>query len=177
MSASNNNQQPELDVLASLPPPPKLPDTPLKTVAALMLMPFCQGMFYGLGEGVARLLVFRWWGIENFTGVPTAGVTPTTVSKIAHAQKVGFFGTLFGTSSSEPQTKNANAFSLDLLMDVDFVSAAAQQQEQERNSNKQQRSHFGRAEFVNTRQDGVVFMRSDDRSYLNVHELSKQRLC
>ncbi|KAJ3067393.1 hypothetical protein HDU98_009375, partial [Podochytrium sp. JEL0797] len=72
-----------LDILSSLPPPPTLPQTPLQTVTALVLMPFCQGMFYGLGEGVARLLVFEWWGIENFTTIPTAGVTSSTAGKLA----------------------------------------------------------------------------------------------
>ncbi|KAJ3025600.1 UNVERIFIED_CONTAM: hypothetical protein HDU68_006969 [Siphonaria sp. JEL0065] len=53
-------------------------------------------MFYGLGEGVARLLVFKLWGIENFTTIPTAGVTSTTAAKLAESEKKGLFGGLFG---------------------------------------------------------------------------------
>ncbi|KAJ3110521.1 hypothetical protein HDU96_006507 [Phlyctochytrium bullatum] len=30
----------------------------------LFLMPFVQGMFYGLGEGAARIVLFRYWGIQ-----------------------------------------------------------------------------------------------------------------
>ncbi|KAJ3211902.1 hypothetical protein HDU82_004592 [Entophlyctis luteolus] len=69
------------EALATLQQPPALPDSPLRAAAALVLMPFCQGMFYGLGEGVARLLVLRWWGIETFSLLPTSGVTPSTAAK------------------------------------------------------------------------------------------------
>ncbi|KAJ3082575.1 hypothetical protein HDU99_002232 [Rhizoclosmatium hyalinum] len=90
-------KRPELDLLAALPPPPTLPTTPLKTLTTLVLMPFFQGMFYGLGEGVARLLVFKWWGIENFTTIPTAGVTSSTASKLANDdKKSGFLGMFRG---------------------------------------------------------------------------------
>ncbi|KAJ3241676.1 hypothetical protein HDU81_011000 [Chytriomyces hyalinus] len=78
---------PNLELLKALPPPPTLPQTPLQAVSTLVLMPFFQGMFYGLGEGVARLLVFRWWGIENFTTIPTAGVTSQTASRMAEADQ------------------------------------------------------------------------------------------
>ncbi|KAI8621893.1 hypothetical protein BC830DRAFT_1092069 [Chytriomyces sp. MP71] len=80
-------EDPSLELLKSLPPPPTLPQSPAETVATYVLMPFVQGMFYGLGEGVARLLVFRWWGIENFTTIPTAGVTKDTAAKIAASEQ------------------------------------------------------------------------------------------
>ncbi|KAI9350825.1 hypothetical protein BDR26DRAFT_851591 [Obelidium mucronatum] len=103
MPREQEDEQP-LDIFSTLPPPPSLPDTPLKTVATLVLMPFFQGMFYGLGEGVARLLVFRWWGIENFTTIPTAGVTASTERKISEAnvdrRKNGLFGGWFGGSGT-----------------------------------------------------------------------------
>ncbi|KAI8849203.1 hypothetical protein BC829DRAFT_489554 [Chytridium lagenaria] len=33
-------------------------------VVTLFLMPFVQGMFYGLGEGAARIVLFKYWGIQ-----------------------------------------------------------------------------------------------------------------
>ncbi|KAJ1543475.1 hypothetical protein HK405_009291, partial [Cladochytrium tenue] len=41
----------------------------LRTAAVFVVAPFLQGMFYGLGEGAARILLKRYWGIEAIGGV------------------------------------------------------------------------------------------------------------
>ncbi|KAI9361247.1 kinase binding protein CGI-121-domain-containing protein [Zopfochytrium polystomum] len=62
----------------------------LQTIVTLVISPFLQGMFYGLGEGAARVVLKRYWGIEALgVAAPVAGSAATAAAADKNAKEFG----------------------------------------------------------------------------------------
>ncbi|KAH6583844.1 hypothetical protein BASA50_010623 [Batrachochytrium salamandrivorans] len=78
----------------------------LKGFINLVVAPFFQGMFHGLGEGIARILVGRWVGIDPLTALAgrRRDVSQRTTQSKEHPTESSFLARWFKPilSSSTP---------------------------------------------------------------------------
>ncbi|KAJ3126593.1 hypothetical protein HK098_007348 [Nowakowskiella sp. JEL0407] len=95
-------------------------------IVRFVAMPFLQGMFYGLGEGIARAVVGKWVGLKTET---SSLATSTDAAKTTHQptviqQRVSiFFLPLFSTSDPVTVTSKQTEEPINFLTHAEIISS------------------------------------------------------
>ncbi|KAJ3332975.1 IMP 5'-nucleotidase [Blyttiomyces sp. JEL0837] len=92
----------------------------LKTSITMVLMPFLQGMFYGLGEGAARILLRRHFELDVNAPVIPAGTTTQTTTRPPDSGSSGFsfFKRQQQQPASTPITQKALGSNVDIAQEI-----------------------------------------------------------
>ncbi|KAI8912891.1 hypothetical protein BC831DRAFT_490602 [Entophlyctis helioformis] len=106
--------QAAVDPLAALAPP--IYDVSFflsaKGFTNVVLAPFFQGMFHGFGEGIARIVVGRWVGVDPVTALIARRREPpaaASASSSSNVRRPGLLSRLFGWGTLGPKVAPASA--------------------------------------------------------------------
>ncbi|EGF82363.1 hypothetical protein BATDEDRAFT_86601 [Batrachochytrium dendrobatidis JAM81] len=99
-----------------------------KGITNLVIAPFFQGMFYGLGEGIARIFVGRWVGIDPLTALTGRKRDTQHISRSVrlHSQGPSFLSRWFGWMNVWPNSSESLSSSPTEALHLQNINACAE---------------------------------------------------